>query len=289
MLRGTGMTLSPFCLSSAAPPAHKGKSPPSRGCFDNPRGMCGWNQARRERCKRVLSLCKWNSECVRAALQHLSCAWLNKSSVIFLNWNPKQATKWEQVAVRSIYCQLPSLPRDSQGQLVLSSPQIISHLDITTALIATARCSQSQSVFKQTAKQTRSSISSFSEYIASRVLLGCGKIRSQEKIIIKQRPLQSPQSAASLSGNQTTARRHPSAAATSLSYIKIQKAISVYYRSEPWVLRGKGTESWVQRICLWIFCPECWELPAECSGAGGRLAETVWDWALLPYKQILFM
>lgn len=58
MLRGTVMTLSPFCLSSAAPPAHKGKSPPSRGCFDNPRGMCGWNQAWRKRCKRVLSLCK---------------------------------------------------------------------------------------------------------------------------------------------------------------------------------------------------------------------------------------
>lgn len=58
MLRGTGMTLSPFCLSSAAPPAHKGKSSPSRGCFDSPRGMCGWNQAWRERCKRVLSLCK---------------------------------------------------------------------------------------------------------------------------------------------------------------------------------------------------------------------------------------
>lgn len=125
MLRGTVMTLSPFCLSSAAPPAHKGKSPPGRGCFDNPREACGWNQALRERCKRVLPLCKWNPEGVRSALQHFSCAWLSKSSVIFLNWNPKQATKWEQVAVRSIYCQLPSLPRESQGQLILSSPQII--------------------------------------------------------------------------------------------------------------------------------------------------------------------
>lgn len=97
--------------------------------------------------------------------------------------------------------------------------KLSSHLDITTALIATARCSQSQGVFKQTAKQTRTSISSFSENSASRVLLGCGKTRSQ-KIIIKQRPLQSPKSAASLSGNQTPARRHQSAAATSLSYIK---------------------------------------------------------------------
>lgn len=94
------------------------------------------------------------------------------------------------------------------------------HLDITTALIAMDRCSQSQAVFKQTAKQTRTSISSFSEHTVSRVLLGCGKIRSQEKIIIKQSPLQSPESAASLSGNQTTAQRHPSAAATSVSYIK---------------------------------------------------------------------
>lgn len=98
--------------------------------------------------------------------------------------------------------------------------KLSSHLDITTALIATARCSQSQAVFKKTAKRTRTSISSFSEHTASRVLLGCGKIRSQEKIIIKQSPLQSPKSAASLSGNQTTAWRHPSAAATSVSYIK---------------------------------------------------------------------
>lgn len=97
--------------------------------------------------------------------------------------------------------------------------KLSSHLDITTALIATARCSQSQAVFKQTAKRTRTSISSFSEHTASRVLLGCGKIKSQEKII-KQSPLQSPKSAASLSGNQTTAWRHPSAAATSVSYIK---------------------------------------------------------------------
>lgn len=50
------------------------------------------------------------------------------------------------------------------------------------------------------------------------MLLGCGKIRPQEKIIIKKSPLQSPKSAASLSGNQTTA--HPNAAATSVSYIK---------------------------------------------------------------------
>lgn len=53
------------------------------------------------------------------------------------------------------------------------------------------------------------------------MLLGCGKIRPREKIIIKQSPLQSPKSAASLSGNQTTAQRHPNAAATSVSYIKI--------------------------------------------------------------------
>lgn len=58
ILRGTVITLSPFCLSSAAPSAHKGKSPRSRGCFDNPRGTCGWNQAWRKKCKRVLSLCK---------------------------------------------------------------------------------------------------------------------------------------------------------------------------------------------------------------------------------------
>lgn len=48
MLRGTVMTLSCFCPSSAAPSAHKNKSPPGRCCFDNPGGMCGWNQARRK-------------------------------------------------------------------------------------------------------------------------------------------------------------------------------------------------------------------------------------------------
>lgn len=73
-----------------------------------------------------------------------------------------------------------------------------SHLDITTTLIATARFSQSQGVFKQTAKQTRTSVSSFStEQTASRVLLDCGKNRSQEKITVKRTPLQYPKSAAS--------------------------------------------------------------------------------------------
>lgn len=109
-----------------------------------------------------------------------------------------------------------------QGRVKASSfyplLKLSSHLDITTALIATARYSQSQGVFKQTAKQTRTSFLHFQS--TSRVLLGCGKTRSQEKIIIKQSPLQSPKSAASLSGNQTTAQRHPSAAATSVSYIK---------------------------------------------------------------------
>lgn len=122
MLRGTVMTLSPFCLSSAAPSAHKGKPPPGRGCFDNPRGM--WLEAGTEEGMQK-GFITMHSESVRSALQHLSCAWLSKSSIIFLNWSPKQATKWEQVAVRSIYCQLPSLPRESQGQLILSSPQII--------------------------------------------------------------------------------------------------------------------------------------------------------------------
>lgn len=125
MLRRTVMTLSPFCLSLAALLAHKGKPPPGEGCFDNPSGMCGWNQGERRDAKEFYHYAKGNSECARSALQHLSCAWLSKSSVIFLNWNLKQAIKWEQAAVRSIYCQLPSLPRESQGQLISSSPQII--------------------------------------------------------------------------------------------------------------------------------------------------------------------
>lgn len=62
-LRGT-MDLLPFCLSSSAPPTHKGKAPES--CLrveDNPRGIRSWKQARRKRRKKVLPLgCYYTSE-----------------------------------------------------------------------------------------------------------------------------------------------------------------------------------------------------------------------------------
>lgn len=87
----------------------------------------------------------------------------------------------------------------AKANLFYTVCKLSSHLDITATLIATARFSQSQGVFRQTAKQTRTSISSFSTgQTASRVLLDCGKNRSQEKVTIKKSPLQYPKSAASL-------------------------------------------------------------------------------------------
>lgn len=120
--------------------------------------------------------------------------------MLFFKRKPKANNENKMLSDRSIYCKLLSLPTERQGQLILYCPQIILSPGHHHYPNRTVRFSQSQGVFRQTAKQTRTSISSFlTEQSASRVLLDCGKSRSQEKVTIKKSPSQYPKSAASLS------------------------------------------------------------------------------------------
>lgn len=84
----------------------------------------------------------------------------------------------------------------AKANLFYTLLKLSSHLDITTTLIATARFSQSQGVFKQ---QEPLFLYFQQSKLLCWVLLDCGKNRSQEKITIKKSPLQYPKSAASLS------------------------------------------------------------------------------------------
>lgn len=95
MLRGTVMTLSFFCLSSAAPSAHKSKSPPGRCSFDNPGGMCGWNQALR----------KSETQNVRGQLCSTSVVLGWVKQCYFFKLEPKASNK-----MRTSCCQINLLP-----------------------------------------------------------------------------------------------------------------------------------------------------------------------------------
>lgn len=179
------MTLSPFCLSSAALPAHKGKSPPGRGCFDNSEEcVAGTRHGGRD----AKGFYHYASETqnVRGQLCSTSAVlgWVKAGLFFQTGTQSKQQNENKLLSDQSTVSFLHYQGRAKASSFYLLL-KLSSHLDITTALTATARCSQSQGVFKQTAKQTRTSISSFSEYTASRVLLDCGETRSQEKIIIK--------------------------------------------------------------------------------------------------------
>lgn len=125
----------------------------------------------------------------------------------------------------------------AKANLLYTLLKLSSHLNIIATLIATARFSQSQGIFKQTAKQTRTSISSFSrEQTASRVLLDCGKNRSQEKRTITKSPLQYPKSAASLSDYPNHSAQR-SKCSTDICKLHKKQFHSVTDQSERWLVR----------------------------------------------------
>lgn len=138
-----------FCSSSSSLPerhlhqgrAAAGKSSPGRArriCL--PGGISRWKQARRKRCKRILSLrCHYAPKLGWGGSASQHPRWcLTEQRLFVLSWNPKQAIKRGEDAIRHIH--LLSASSFTKGEprpiFVKALLTFLSHLDVTTTLTA---------------------------------------------------------------------------------------------------------------------------------------------------------